>query len=189
MKRIGILGDIGSGKSYVARKFGYPVFDADQEVHKIYKKEKRIFLKLKRVLPNYFSTFPLNKNEVSNAIVVNDKNLKKIVKVIHPEIRKKLNIFINKNKKRKIVVLDIPLLLENKIDKKNDILVFVNSKKKEINKRLRKRKNFNQTLFRKFKKIQLSLDHKKRKSNFIINNKFTEQSVKVEIRRILNKVT
>ena len=67
--------------------------------------------------------------------------------------------------------------------------MFVNSKKKEINKRLRKRKNFNQTLFRKFKKIQLSLDHKKRKSNFIINNKFTEQSVKVEIRRILNKVT
>ena len=66
MKRIGILGDIGSGKSYVARKFGYPVFDADQEVHKIYKKEKKIFLKLKRVLPNYFSTFPLNKNEVSN---------------------------------------------------------------------------------------------------------------------------
>ena len=98
MKRIGILGDIGSGKSYVARKFGYPVFDADQEVHKIYKKEKSFF-KIKKSITHDFSTFPLNKNEISNAIVVNDKNLKKIVKVIHPEIRKKLNIFINKNKR------------------------------------------------------------------------------------------
>ena len=44
MIRIGILGDIGSGKSYVAKRFGYPVFNADEEVGKLYKKEKKIFL-------------------------------------------------------------------------------------------------------------------------------------------------
>ena len=37
---IGILGDIGSGKSYVASQFGYPVFNADVEVAKIYKNSK-----------------------------------------------------------------------------------------------------------------------------------------------------
>ena len=47
MKRIGILGDIGSGKSYVAKKFGYPVFDADKEVNNLYKKDKKVFSKLK----------------------------------------------------------------------------------------------------------------------------------------------
>ena len=47
MKRIGILGDIGSGKSYVAKKFGYPVFDADKEVSNLYKKDKKVFSKLK----------------------------------------------------------------------------------------------------------------------------------------------
>ena len=48
MKRLGVLGDIGSGKSYVAKCFGYPVFNADKEVAKIYNKEKKIFLKLKK---------------------------------------------------------------------------------------------------------------------------------------------
>ena len=43
MKRIGILGDIGSGKSFVARCFGYPVFDADKEVVKIYKGDRKVF--------------------------------------------------------------------------------------------------------------------------------------------------
>ena len=48
MIKVGILGDIGSGKSYVANSFGYPVFNADYEVAKIYKKEKKIFHKLKK---------------------------------------------------------------------------------------------------------------------------------------------
>ena len=46
MIRIGILGDIGSGKSYVAKKFGYPVFDADYEVSKLYKKDRKVYQKL-----------------------------------------------------------------------------------------------------------------------------------------------
>ena len=51
MIKIGILGDIGSGKSYVAQNFGYPVFNADSEVAKLYKKDKKIFNKLKKILP------------------------------------------------------------------------------------------------------------------------------------------
>ena len=42
MKRIGILGDIGSGKTYVAKCFGFPVFNADLEVAKIYKNNAHI---------------------------------------------------------------------------------------------------------------------------------------------------
>ena len=58
MIRIGILGDIGSGKSYVAKNFGYPVFNADIEVGKIYKNDKKIFNKLKKILPKYIHSFP-----------------------------------------------------------------------------------------------------------------------------------
>ena len=111
MIKIGILGDIGSGKSYVAKNFGYPVFNADSEVSKLYKKERKIFNRLKKVLPKYIYSFPISKNEVSRAILANKFNLKKIVKIIHLEIRKKLNIFLNKNKNKKIIILDIPLLL------------------------------------------------------------------------------
>ena len=71
MIKIGILGDIGSGKSYVAKNFGYPVFNADIEVGKLYKKDRKIFNKLKKVLPKYIYSFPINKNEISNAILAN----------------------------------------------------------------------------------------------------------------------
>ena len=50
---IGIVGDIGSGKSYVAKQFGYPVFNADYEVNKIYKSSKYCFRKLKHKIPKY----------------------------------------------------------------------------------------------------------------------------------------
>ena len=188
MIRIGILGNVGSGKSYVAKNFGYPVFNADLEVGKLYKKNKKIFNKLSKVLPNYIYSFPVNKNEMSKAILANKSNLKKIVKIVHFEIRKKLNIFLSKNRNKKIVVLDIPLLLENKINKKTDILIFVKSKNSEILKRLRKRKNFNPKLLSKFKNIQLSLDLKKKKSHFIIKNNFTKKSIKDGIRDILREI-
>ena len=138
MIRIGIVGDMGSGKSYVAKQFGYPVFNADFEVAKLYRKSRKCYKKLKKTLPKYIVSFPINKKEISKAIMNNHNNLKKIVKIIHPEVRSKMNNFIKKNKNKKIVILDIPLLMENKINKKNDILIFVDSKKKKLIKDLKK---------------------------------------------------
>jgi len=188
MIKIGILGDIGAGKSYVAKNFGYPVFNADVEVSKLYKKDKRIFNKLKKILPKYIHLFPVNKNEICNAILANKSNLKKIVKIVHLEVKKKMNIFLRKHENKKIIILDIPLLLENKINKKNDILVFVKSKKSDILKRLKKRKNFNSRLLNKFKKIQLPLDYKMNKSQFVIKNNFTNKSVNKSIKKILKDI-
>ena len=99
-----------------------------------------------------------------------------------------MNIFLKKNKNEKIVILDIPLLLENKINGKEDILVYVQSKKSSILKNLKKRKNFNKKLLKKFKEIQLPLNYKKKKSHFIIYNNFTKKSVNDGIKSILNKL-
>ena len=188
MKRIGILGDIGSGKSYVAKCFGFPVFIADLEVAKIYRNNKKVFLKLKKELPLYFDSFPIKKKEIIDAILSNKQNLKKIVKIVHYEVRQKMYSFLKKNKHKKIVVLDIPLLLENKINKKKDILIFVESRKSEILKRLKKRKNFNIKLLNNFKKIQLSLDFKRKKSQFIIKNNFKKNSVKIRVKEIIENL-
>ena len=188
MIKIGILGEIGSGKSYVASNFGYPVFNADHEVAELYKKDKKIFYKLKKILPKYISKFPIDKKEISTAILDHRNNLKKIIKIVHSEVRKKMLLFLKKNNKAKIVILDIPLLLENKINDKKDILVFVDSKKSEILKRLRKRKNFNLKIFQKFKDIQLSSNYKKKKSHFIIKNDFKKKSVKTGINNVLERI-
>ena len=99
-----------------------------------------------------------------------------------------MNSFLIRNRNKKIIILDIPLLLENKINKKNDILVFVDSPKIKIKKRLKKRLNFNNELLNKFKKIQFPIEYKKRKANFIIKNDFTKRSIKLGIKKILNEI-
>ena len=171
MIRIGILGDIGSGKSYVAKNFGYPVFNADFEVGKLYKKDRKIFNSLQKILPKYIRSFPVKKNEICNAILANKTNLKKIVIIVHLEIKKKMNLFLKKN-----------------INKKGDILIFVQSKKLDIIKRLKDRKNLNLKLLKKFKDIQLPLDYKKKISQFVIKNNFTKKSVNINIKKILKDI-
>ena len=188
MIKIGILGDIGSGKSFVAKNFGYPVFNADIEVGKLYKNDRKIYNKLNKKLPEYIYSFPINKNEILKAILANKFNLNKIVKIVHLEVRKKMNIFLKENKNKKVVILDIPLLLENKINNRKDVLVFVEAKKADILKKLKKRKNFNKQLFNKFKNIQLPLAYKKKKSKFIIKNDYTNMSVKSAIKNILEEI-
>ena len=89
MIKIGILGDIGSGKSFVANSFGYPVFNADKEVSKLYKTNKKTYYKLRKILPNYFQKFPIEKYQISNAILDKKQNLKKIVNIVHKEVKKK----------------------------------------------------------------------------------------------------
>jgi len=188
MIKIGILGDIGSGKSYVAKQFGCPVFNADAEVAKIYKKNKICFNRLKNKLPKYIFSFPIKKKELGKAIIDNQNNLKKILKIVHPIVRTNMNKFFKKNKKKKMVVLDIPLLLENKINKKNYILVFVDAKKKEIQKRLKKRVNYNPQIFNKLKKIQLPLEFKKKKSKFLIKNNFKSFYIRKNVKVLKSKI-
>ena len=188
MIKIGILGDIGSGKSFVAKQFGYPVFNADNEVKKIYEKNKNCFLKLNKAIPEHILSFPINKKEVARSILSNSKNLVKIIKIVHPIVRIKMNKFIDKNKKKKLIIFDIPLLLENKIEKKANILIFVEAEKKEIIKNLKKRKNYNFEMIKILKKFQLPIKYKKKKSDFVIKNNFKIYSVKNSVKLIKNKI-
>ena len=185
MIRLAVIGDIGSGKSYVAKQFGYPVFNADIEVAKLYRKSRKCYTKLKKKLPNYITAFPVKKIELAKAIVANRQNLKKIVKIVHPEVRNRMNNFIKKNRNKKFVILDIPLLIENKLNKKNDILIFVDAKKKEIIKRLKKRHNISVRILKKF---QLPVEHKKKKADFIIKNNFKNNSTKKNVKILLKKI-
>ena len=184
MIKIGILGDIGSGKSFIARQFGCPVFNADKEVNKIYKKNRHCYKKLRDKLPKYIKSYPINKIELSKAIIANNKNLRKVVNIVHPIVRKEMNFFLKRNNKRKMVVLDIPLLIENKLNKKKDILIFIDAKKKGINSRLKKRINYNKKLIDNFRKIQKPLVFKKKLSTYIIKNNFKLLTIKKRVKLI-----
>ena len=178
---VSIVGDIGSGKTYVSRLFKIPRFSADIEVKKLYKNNKNCFNALKKKFPKFISTFPIKKKELSNLIKNNISHLKKIGLIVHPYIRKKLKVFLKKNKNKKMVVLDIPLYLENKMNKKNDIIVFLKTKKKDVEKNLRKRKNYNKKLLNILRESQLSLIKKKIKSNYVLINDYNSAIMKKKV--------
>ena len=184
MIKIGILGDIGAGKSFISNLFGYPVFNADTEVRKIYKKNYKCFLKLKYEFPSFITKFPVLKEEILNLIENKKSNIIKIGKIVHPYVRKNLKLFLKKNRNKKIVILDIPLLLENKLNSNDMILIFIETKKKDVLKRLKKRKYFNFKLHKTIKNNQLALSIKRKKSDFIIKNNFKIQYVKNNIKKI-----
>ena len=129
MIRIGLVGKIGSGKTFIAKCFKYPIFNADDEVKKIYRKNKKCFQKLNKKFPNNIKSFPINKYEIKK--ILNKKNIKIISNIIHPFVRKNLKKFL-KNVKKKFVVLDIPLLIENRLYKKTDILIILTHRRKQL---------------------------------------------------------
>ena len=75
MIKIGILGDIGSGKSFVSKQFGLPIFNADKEVKNIYNNDRSCFIKLRKKLPKFINSFPIKKKNLIKAILSNIKNL------------------------------------------------------------------------------------------------------------------
>ena len=188
MIRIGIIGSIGSGKSFVAKLFKYPIFDADKEVKYLYKNSRECFRKLNKILPKHVRSFPIRKKELITSINENKKNLRKISSIVHPMIRKKMKIFLNKKKNSKIIILDIPLLIENKLNKKKDILIFVKTNRKKIIERLKKRPNFNMRIFRSLKENQFNLSKKRRIANYIIDNNYSPNIMKKKINILKKKV-
>tara|TARA_B100000886_G_scaffold335645_1_gene293046 strand:- start:372 stop:959 length:588 start_codon:yes stop_codon:yes gene_type:complete len=182
--KIGILGDIGAGKTFVARQFGVPVFDADKEVRQIYKNDKFCFKKIKRKFPEFIKSKIIKKNELGIAIKANKRNLKKISDIVHPIVRRRMKVFFRKNKNKSLVILDIPLLIENKLYDKNFYFIFVQSNINEINKRLKKRPFYNKNIINNLRKSQKSLTYKKKISNYIIKNNFKPLSLKTTIKKI-----
>ncbi len=188
MIKVGVLGDIGSGKSFVAKQFGYPIFNADKEVSDIYRNDKSCYKKIKKKFPKFIKSKSLKKDELGSLIKANKKNLKKISNIVHPIVRKRMVNFFKKNKRKKMVVLDIPLLVENKLYDKNFYLIFVHSNKNEINKRLKKRPFYNKKIIDSLRKSQRSLAYKKKISDFVIKNDFKLQSLKKNIKIIKRKI-
>ena len=188
MKRIALVGDIGSGKTFYSKLFGYPVFNADLVVSNLYQKDKFLFGKIKKKFPNKIRNFPLKKEELLKIIFQKQKNLNILGKIIHPIVRRKMKSFLKKNKKKKFVVLDIPLFLENKLNTRKDTIVFIEADKKRIYQKLNKRKNINLKLINKLRKNQLPVRLKKKRSTYVIKNNFVRNAAKKNVKMILKKI-
>ena len=190
MIKVGILGSVGSGKSFVANIFkelGFNIFSADQVVSQIYERNKNINKKISIFFKLKLNRSKINKNELRDILKKNPKKFKYLNKIIHPIVRKKLILFVSKYKKTKLVVLDIPLLIENKMFSFVDIFIFVKTKPNIFKIRIKKRKNLDKQFLKLLENQQADEKIKKGYADFTVDNS-TKDKVKLQVKKILDKI-
>ena len=190
MVRIGILGSVGSGKTFVANIFkelSFNIFSADNEVANIYKNNKIVNKKIAKFFKLKLYKGKINKQDLRDSLKKNPKKFKFLNKIIHPIVRKRLVLFLSRFKKNKLVVLDIPLLVENKMLNFVDIFIFVKTKSNSFLSRIKKRKNLDKQFLNILKKQQANEKIKESYADFIIYNS-SKNKVKLQVKNILDKI-
>ena len=186
---IGITGIIGSGKTLALNFFRQKkiiVFSADEEVKKILKK-KIVKDKIYKKFPSAFSRKKIDKNKLALIVFSDKKKLNFLEKIIHPLVKQKKRNFLNKNKKKKIIVMEIPIIFEKKSKKNYDCIILMNTNKKVQRQRVMKRKNMTSQLLKKIMANQIA-NKKKKYADYIINNNGTKDKTKKILKEILNKI-
>jgi len=190
MVRVGILGSVGSGKTYVAnifREIGFNIFSADNEVANIYKNNKIVNKEISKFFKLKLYKGKINKQELRASLKKNPNKFRFLNKIIHPTVRKKLDFFLTKSKKNKLVVLDVPLLVENKMFNFVDIFILVKTGSSSFLSRIKKRKNLDKEFLNILKKQQTSEKIKENYADFIIYNS-SKNKVKLQVKKIIDKI-
>jgi len=184
--KIGITGSIGMGKSTVSSIFrnnDIKVWDADFEVHNLYKKGKEGYNSIISIYPELKDKVEINRKKVSNLLSEKKIDLKLIEEIIHPLLIRSREEFIKKNKKDKLLIFDIPLLYETKAYIWLDYVINVFCSKKSQIERLKQRENFDIKKINYLISKQISVNQKNKKADYVIN---TDQDLKQVERQVIN---
>ena len=186
MIKIGITGSLSSGKTtaskILANKRG-PLFSADKAVNQLYKNDafKSLISKKFDIKKNSFF-----KQSVRKSVLKNEIRLKKLEKIIHPLVRKKMREFTSKNKNKKILFYEIPLLIESKLMKFFNVIIFIKSKKKVRLKRFKSKKG-SKKMFNFLDKRQLSNKNKIKFCDYVVVNENNLNILKKNLQHIIAK--
>ncbi len=187
--KIGITGSIGMGKTTVAlffKKNGIKVWNADSEVHELYKNGNEGYKKITSIYPQLKNEIEINRKKVSLLIKQKKIDLKKIEKAIHPLLKLSRLKFIQKNQKENILVFEIPLLYETGANKWLDYILSVYCSYETQMKRLSERKNFDKKKISYLLSKQISVMEKNKKANFLINTDQEKIDIENEVKKIIN---
>ena len=194
-KTIAITGGIGSGKSTFCSKLkekGFKIHSSDEQVAKIYKNPEKKFVTYLRTigLSNSISKKNIDKKIISKIIFENKQIRKKLELYIFKIVRKKRSDFIKqeKQKKTKLIFIDIPLLFENNLEKQfNKVISIIASKRVRL-KRLKKTRKMTENQFKNITRSQTSDVIRKKKSDYVIYNNSTLKDYKIKINKLISKL-
>ena len=181
--KIGITGSLSSGKTTASKILSAnrgPLFNADKAVKELYRNirfQKLICRKFK------IKNNKQIKKNLKKLILADKNNIKKLEKVIHPFVREKMKKFTLKNKNKKFLFYEVPLLIESKLMKKFDLIIFIKAKKKiRIKRFMQKRGDAN--LFRLLDNKQIQDNKKAKQCDYVVVN---EKNFKI-LKKILSNI-
>ena len=189
--KIGITGSIGMGKSTVSSIFrnnNIKVWDADFEVHTLYKKGKDGYKSIISVYPELEDKVEINREKVSYLIKKKKIDLKLIEEIIHPLLIKSREKFIKENKRENLLIFDIPLLYETKAQIWLDYVITVSCSEKNQTERLKKRDDFDTRKINYLLSRQIPMYKKNEKADFVINTDQDMQQVEKQVVNIIKTV-
>ena len=194
-KTIAITGGIGSGKSTFCSKLkekGFKVHSSDEQVAKIYKNPDKKFVTYLRTigLSKSISKKNIDKKIISKIIFENKQIRKKLELYIFKIVRKKRSDFIKKEKqkKTKLIFIDIPLLFENNLEKQFNTVISIIASKRVRLKRLKKTRKMTENQFNNITRSQTSDVIRKKKSDYVIYNNSTLKDYKIKINKLISKL-
>jgi len=186
MIKIGITGSLASGKTTASRILSSrrgPLFSADKAVKELYQNKN-----FKSLITRKFKIKNNNqiKKSLKKLILENKKNIKKLEKIIHPLVRKKMRSFTLKNRNKKFLFYEIPLLIESKLIKYFNIIIFIKAKKQLRLKRFLLT-NEDKKLFTFMNNKQMTDTKKTKFCDFVVVNEKNISILKNNLSTIMNK--
>ena len=189
--KLGITGSIGMGKTTIAReigKFDFPIWDADLAVHSLYRKGKKGYDIIKNLVPEAAYEQNVNRDILAKAILKKPVLLKQINTLIYPFINSDRKQFINKFKKKKLLVFDIPMLFENSHELWLDKVIvatapFIIQKKRVLARDKMTEEKFNHMLSK-----QIKNDEKIKKADYVVDTNIRIEDLSKTIANILNEI-
>ena len=192
---IAITGGIGSGKSTLCSKLkekGFKIHSSDEQVTKIYNNPDKKFVSyLKTIgLSKAVTKKNIDKKIISKIIFENKLIRRKLELYIFEIVREKRSNFIRKEKqkKTKLIFIDIPLLFENNLENKFHKVISIIASKQVRLKRLKKTRKMTAKQFKNIVRSQTSDIIRKEKSDYIIYNNSTLGEYKNKINKLINKL-
>lgn len=192
MIKIGLTGSIGMGKTETGKIFselGFPVYNADDAVHKLYGPGQKGSEKIKEIFPNSINPDgSVNREILSAEVLGNVDKIRALESIIHPLVGEDREIFFKKNSDSPAIILDIPLLFETGGEKFVDLVIVVDAPQDIQEERVLSRPNMTKEKFEKIIAEQIPNDVKKKKADFIVDTSISIEDARIQVENIIRKI-